>query len=1174
MKILKTNGIFLFKKKKLKLLLIMKFIIILNIICFSLIASSGFSQKAKLEFDLGNQTLKEFLLNVEEKSDYRFFYNEEYINLDKEINVTSKNNTIEEALDEIFENEKISFRILEDNLIVITPKEYLEAIKITGTITSSEDGSTLPGVNILEVGTSNGAITDMEGNYSITVQEAGALLRFSFVGYISQEVLIKDQTIINISLDPAVEALDEVVVVGYGVQKKSDLTGVVSSIKAEDIQKLAVSSIDNAIQGKASGVYVLGNSGQPGEGAKIYVRGQGSINNTDPIWIIDGVKSSAGVNFNMNDVESIEILKDASSAAIYGVEAANGVILVTTKRGKKGEPIISFSSYHGMNSPTNLPKLLGTEDFAYVKNTARDAEELERIPRIADENNLPETSTDWFDEIFNPAPMHNYDLSVSSGTERMNFFISGNYYSETGTMINTDYERYSVRANSDFKIKKKIKIGETIYLNKGESTGFFNPEDPYRRNNLDDLVRAIPTMPVYDATNKYGGYGYADPVLDSYLGRNPYANIDLNDFKTNNYSFKGNAYIDLEIIKDLHIKATGGSDMNFSYNNLYRAPFYFSSSMFDSTAEIRQSLKILNEFSGNIIMNYSKTIGSNEFALMIGVEARKTDYDFFYARGQEFAGGMQILDAGKQVNKDNGGNKTLERVQSQFSRFNYSYEGKYLLTVNVRRDGSSKFGEQSKWGVFPSFSTGWNIHKEGFMEGFKFISNLKLRGGWGKLGSDRIPSFLSSEVYMTYPLYYVTGDPSILAEGAAIAKFPNKGVKWEEINQYDFGLDLALFEGKLQATIDYYEKKTKDMLIPVKLPPSAGFHYGYDAGDESDLAKDPSLNLGEIMNRGIELSLEYKKKIEDFNFSIGGNIAYNKNEVLKLNKNQIIDAGYMTLLGSAKVCRIEAGYPVAYFYGYEIEKIFQTQEEVDAANQNAREMAYQEELRNDPNTTATIDDFDRVNYYGSWTGPGDYKWKDIAGKDADGNIIQVPDGRITDADKTMIGNPWPKWIFGINLNTSWKAFDLSLFGQGVLDRDVCNGFRFLLENAAGDGNYGEAILDSWTPDNTDTDVSRITLSDPNKNASNVSTRYIEDASYFKLKNIQLGFTLPKKYTMNLGLSNLRIYVSGQNLLTITNYSGMDPEFSVNEETDNLIKGIDRGYYPHSKSVIVGFQIDF
>ncbi len=1157
-----------------KTIMVMKITFIFLVLCLFNVSASIFSQ----DIDFSNlekpTTINDLLREIENQSDFHFFYHDDIVDVNQEVNLEYNNAKMKTILDDIFNKSDATYKIMENNLIIITSKDNLQKdIDITGTVIS-DDGVPLPGVNIIIKDTTLGAVTNIEGKYSLTIPSGFDIIQFSYVGYITQDVIVGGKNVIDIVLKHDIENLEQVVVIGYGTQKKSDLTGVVSSIKAEDIQKLAVSSIDNAIQGKASGVYVLGNSGMPGDGAKIYVRGQGSINNTDPIWIIDGVKSSTGVNFNMNDVESIEILKDASSAAIYGVEAANGVILVTTKRGKKGEPIISFSTYHGINSPTNLPKLLGTEDFAAVKNKVRDEESLDRIPRIADPNNLPSVSTDWFDEIFNPASMHNYDLSVSGGTERMTFFISGNYYSEAGTMVNTDYNRYSLRANSDFKVKKSIKIGETLFLSKGESSGFFNPEDPYRRNNLDDIVRAIPTMPVYDPSNKYGGYGYADPVLDNYLGRNPYANITLNDFKTNNYAFKGNVYIDWELIKDLHLKVAGGSDMNFIYNNLYRAPFYFSSSMFDSTAEVRQSLKMLNEFTGNIILNYNKSIGSNEFSLMFGVEARKTDYDFFYSRGQDFTGGLRVLDAGKQVNKDNGGNKSLERVKSQFSRINYSYKGKYLLTVNIRRDGSSKFGELSRWGIFPSFSTGWNIHKESFMKNVAFISSLKLRGGWGKLGSDRIPSFLSNEVYMTYPLYYITSDPEELAEGAAIAKFPNKGVKWEEIYQYDLGIDIGLFEGTVQATIDYYEKKTKDMLIPVKLPPSAGFHYGYDAGDETDIARDPTLNLGQIKNQGIEISLEYKKRIENFNFNLGGNIAYNKNEVLQLNKNQIIDAGYMTLLGSSKVCRVEAGYPVAYFYGYEIEKIFQTQDEVDAANQNAQEMAFQKELNNNPNTTKTIDDFDNVYYFNNRTAPGDYMWKDIASKDEEGNIIPVPDGRISDADKTMIGNPWPKWIYGINLNTSWKAIDISLFGQGVLGRDICNGFRFLLENAAGDGNYGEAILNSWTPDNTNTNISRQTLSDPNKNASNVSTRYIEDGSYFRIKNIQVGYTLPHQISTKIDIAKLRVYISGQNLLTFTNYSGMDPEFSVNEESDNLMKGIDRGYYPHSKTYLIGLQIDF
>jgi len=1056
------------------------------------------------------------------------------------------------------------------NLYGFEPAE----LTVSGTITDARSGASLPGVYVVIKGTTVGTTSDVDGKYVLKVSNGNSELVFSFVGYQSKTVAVNNRSTIDVALTEDVRGIEDVVVVGYGVQKKSDLTGVISSIKAADIQKMAVSSVDQALQGKASGVYVTRKSGAPGDGAKIFVRGQGSINNTDPIWVIDGVKSSSGANFNMNNIESIEILKDASAAAIYGVEAANGVILVTTKRGTKGEPKVAVNAYYGQNSPVNMPDMLNTQEFAKIKNQARDDAGKSRIPRIADMDNLPSTSTDWFDEIFSPAPSKNIDLSVSGGTDKMNFYVSGNYYDETGTMVNTGYKRITLTANSDFIINKSLKIGESMTFTTSDNKSFYNPEDPYKKNNLLDFVRAIPTMPAYDATNEYGGFGYADPVVDEYQGENPFAAIMQNEFNSKNHEIKANAYLDWEIVKDLHFRTTVGGNFNLTKNDLYRAPYFYGTHLFDPAAEIRNSFRENYELLANAVLTYTKSFGEHNITAMAGAESQKTDWTYFWARGKDFAGGLTVLDAGKQDNRDNGGNEGLDRVLSQFGRFNYSYAGKYLFTANIRRDGSSKFGALSRWGVFPSFSAGWNVHKESFLASVDQISYLKVTLGYGKLGSDRIPSFLGNEVYMTSPLYYVVGNPETLVEGAAIARFPNKQAKWEEIAQFDAGFNLGLFDNKLEFTSNYYLKKTSDMLIAVSLPPSAGFTYGYDGGDESDLSSDPSINIGEIKNQGIEFAVTHRNKIGDFSYTVSGNLSYNENQVIQLNENQVIASGDMTLLGSSKVSRIEAGYPIAYYYGYQDEGIFQSQDELNALNSAAAQKAYDAELANNPNTTKTIKDFASVYYQYKGTAPGDYRWKDIAGRDANKEIVNTPDGRITDADKAMIGNPWPKWIYGVNVSMNWKDFDFSFFGQGVQGRDVYNSFRYYLENVAGDGNYGTSILNAWTPDNTNTNVPRVTLSDPNKNAATVSTRYIEDGSYFRIKNIQLGYTLPSKVAGKMNVSKFRVYLTGQNLLTFTNYSGIDPEFSVGEEKDNTSVGIDRGYYPQNKTYLVGVQIEF
>ncbi|WP_051049878.1 SusC/RagA family TonB-linked outer membrane protein [Nafulsella turpanensis] len=1015
----------------------------------------------------------------------------------------------------------------------ITPVEEASPtfiVAVSGQVIDAETEEPLPGATVMIKGSGTGTVTDVNGEFKLEVPADSAVLVVSFIGYHSQEIEVNGRTEIKVALAPDVEQLEEVVVVGYGVQKRSNITGAVSSISAEELEKKTLTRLDQALQGESAGVFVSQNGGAPGASPTIHIRGVGSISDTEPLWIVDGIRMAPGNHFDIDDVASIEVLKDAAASAIYGAKAAHGVILVTTKRGAGDGTRVSFKSTVGKKSPLNLPTLLGSADFVKYKKESR---------LNAGQNPDPswdnwEHDTDWIDAYYaGSGILQSYDLSVARGEEKFNFYFSLGYDDEVGILIDNTYKRISGRINSDIQLTDWLKIGESILLSKvGE-----NPIDNFNENTSGGIpYRSIPIMPIYDETNPYGGWGRA-PVY--FQGPNPVAS-HYQQHDTRSYNrLDGNVYVEATPFDGLQLRATLG------YNYLaFLGEKFHEAFDYGAFANPINSLTYSNAhdqtITGNAVATYSESIGLHNFSLMGGYEASRFESKHFNLTGTDFP-----LDVAWSMNLATGTFNTTDRhnvyesrILSQFGRLSYNYNEKYLLEANVRRDASApKFGPANIWGVFPSFSAGWRISGEEFFRNVPYITTLKLRASTGILGSDNIGDYIYLKTYTSQFSSYtfdVNGQNKV--PGFYISKFPNEEVKWEEVNMHNIAMDLTAFENKLSFSIDYYIKDTKDLLYGVPIPPSVGLstmNFG---------PVNPALNIGTMRNTGVDIALGYRTHFDKLTLNLSGNTSFMKNEMKFLSENQAITGGGAGgLMGG--MTRTEAGMPISSFYGFVVQQMLHTESDVYAINSWASDGTYQE----------------------AGTGPGDFMYKDISGPEG------VPDGQITaEHDRVFIGNPWPKMTYALNVGAVYNnIIDISLQFQGVQGVDVFNANKAYAQNFFGDNNTTTEIYNAWTPENH-TNQPRNIANDPNGNFSRPSDYFVEDGSYLKLRNAQLGFNLPDEMLDRWGMSGLRIFVNANNVLTFTKYSGLDPEVA----GSNISRGVDYGLYPQVRTISGGLEVNF
>ena len=1024
--------------------------------------------------------------------------------------------------------------------LLLTSSSAWAQREVTGTILG-EDNQGLPGVNVLVKETSVGTVTDVEGNYRLSVPNGAEILVFSSVGYQTQEVPINNRSTVDLTLSPDVTSLTEVVVVGYGTQEKKDLTSAISTISSKEVERMPVANWNTALQGVSPGVEIQNNQGRPGANSTIRIRGVGSIGNTDPLVVVDGVPVGSDAVVP-TDVESVQVLKDAAAAAIYGSRGANGVVLITTKSGQTGAPKVAIDSYVGLEEPWKQLDLINAQQWAQLiteNNTNVGGVVPERAQQIL--NNDPAydgTNTDWQDALFQRGLMQQHNLSVSGGSDAGNYYISAGYFDQQGIIIKTPYKRYNVRVNSDWT-NGRFRFGENIAFryenNRNEANGG-------GRSLIEATLKETGPVPIYDETN-LGGFGGPD-AIDGHDANNPIGLAHRINDQNFDRQFTGSVWGEYEFIEGLSYK------LNFGFNSADNSSERWELETDLGPKSLTQTtLREQHRWNTGLILentlNYQKQIGDHNFTVLAGLTAERYNSRFIEAQGVGIQGEelhvLSLLEDQFQI----AGNDRENRLYSLLGRVTYSYLDRYLLTANVRRDGSSRFGEDFRYGIFPSVSLGWRLSEESFMDFWQGLDNLKIRASYGTLGNQNIGDYRYSDYIKIGANYLWNGERYI---GAVPRRFGNPDIKWETVEQFDVGADLDLFSGAFSLTADYYVKTTEDMLVDVPLPASSGS------------LEEVTRNSGSVRNRGFEFMASYRKNVGAFSFDVSANLATIDNEVLSLAEEGTSITRGSVEFGSAT--RTEAGHPIGSFYGLRTDGIFRSYDEIrNHADQGVS--PFDEE----GNLLPELDEDGEV-LLAKRTAPGDIRFVDLNG-----------DGVINADDRDFIGSPIPDLLYGFTFNAAWKGFDASIFFQGSEGNDVYAELVAWTEGMHNNFNGSTVVLDRWTPENTNTNVPRPVRNDPNGNITQISDRYVRDGSYLRLKNVVLGYTLPTSLLEPIGISNVRVYLTGRNLLTFTDYPFYDPEIGsgaigTGSDNENTARGIDNGYYPQARTYIVGLQVAF
>ena len=1025
-------------------------------------------------------------------------------------------------------NYKVFRMVLMLTLVLCTSMAYAQDRTISGKITDGSDGSGLPGVNILAKGTAAGTVTDVEGNYSLSVPESAETLVISSVGYLSEEIDIAGKSVIDLALFADVKTLDELVVVGYGTQKKATVTTAISSVSSEDLTKTAVSTLEQALQGRAPGVTVTNNSGAPGAKPSIRIRGLGNLRDNEPLYVIDGMVSGIG-NLNPQDIESIEILKDASAAAIYGSRASNGVVLVTTKQGKAGKTKITFDTYVGTQSAWKKLDLLNTKEYVAVNTELQEAAGLPVPARFS--QNLAD-STDWQDEIFRTGTIQEHNIAVSGGAaDKSAYRVSFGYHKNEGILLGSSLERFNLGLNTSFNIGK-FTFGQTMNLSRRIVD---NETYDGARSALEHAIKSAPYIAVYNPDNLGGfdGPGFEDEQD----ARNAVAQATLLGSKSKGTSILGTAFANLEIIDGLNARFLFGLD--YGIGNTYRYTPIYQAGPRDGTTEASVGENNNTYYSPltNFQLSYDKEIGDHNISITGIVEQQQQFFKNYAINVSKSSNDIpEVFGAGVIAEKtSSGGSKATTAIISYIGRVRYNYQGKYMVSASMRRDGASQFGPDNKWGNFPAFSVGWNIGDESFLADNGTISFLKLRAGWGKTGNNNIGAYETGATVAS-DFNYTFNDGSL--PGLAIQKISNPALKWETTTTTNVGLDVGLLNDRLSLSLDYFDKTTNDLLVQGNIPPSIGFDF------------PPTINDGKIKNSGFEIAATYRQAEGDFQYSIGANAAFINNEVLEL-KTPVLSGAFQ----GENVTRTAEGYSIGYFYGYQTDGLFESYDEIKShADQGNSPFA----------EDGTLLPADQLN---TKTAPGDIRFKDTDG-----------DGVITPDDRTEIGSSIPDFTYGVTFDASYKNFDFSLFLQGVSGNEIYNGNIYHTQGFIRVFNFGKEALDRWTPSHTNTSIPRAIAGDPNNNLR-ASDRFIENGAFMRLRNLSVGYTLSDDM-LGFGngfISKVRVYVAAQNLITITKYNGFDPEIgtSFGEANQSTIgNGIDKGQFPQARVFRAGLQVTF
>lgn len=1123
------NALFLYKKT----IRIMKTTILaLFLFIGSTLAMPIHSQKAQLNVSVVNTTTKSVLSNIEKQSNYLFIANEN-VNLSRKVTIRANNKSVSEILALLFDGTDVTYAIEGNNIMLMKkdfPKNNINksfvqqqrSRKITGSIVD-ETGMPIIGANVKVKGMTTGTITDIDGKFSLEVDNDATLI-ISYVGYNSMEVKAKDN--LKISLTENTQKIDEVVVIGYGSVKKSDLTGAVASVKTTELQQTPITSIDQGLVGRASGVQVTQTSGMPGAVASIRVRGSSSLQGgNEPLYVIDGFPVYSGTGFgntggktqmsglatvNPSDIESIEILKDAAATAIYGARAANGVVLITTKSGKKGRDLISFESSIGVSSVTKKIDLMDAQEYAKLVNEAYTNDGLSPY---YDTNKMSEIAkvgkgTDWQDELFRNGISQNYQLSLSGGDEKTVYAISGNYLNQKGILINSNFNRYSLRVNLDRTMYKNFTVGS--HLSASHTINDAVPTDAGGENGvITGALQMNPILPIYE-NESLGTYTQVN--IPGTLEPNPIATAKEQKFNSATSRLLGDIYLQWEFIKDLKLKVSLGTDVMYHKSNQYTPnTIYQSGGVSMASVGVNRSINWLNE---NTLTWNKKISDAHVFNVLMGYTIQRNNMEYVSASSSDFVNNVMKynnLDAGSVYNQP-ASDATQWSLKSYLGRVNYTLKDKYLFSLNSRIDGSSRFGANNKYGFFPSASVGWRLSEEKFMESIKHVvSNLKIRTSYGYTGNTEIGVYESLATLGTSS--YIIGNK--LVTGFFPNKIPNPDLKWERTGQFDLGLDLGFYNNRLRITADYYKKKTTDLLYNVAVPAASGY---------LSMLK----NIGSVENHGYELSIESDNFTNQFTWTTAFNISFNRNKVLELggeSYKEMDEADGHLKTGSIR--RLIVGKPIGVFYGYRFDGIFQNEEEC-------------KQLKTSP----------------SPIGVGLRRYKDLNG-----------DGKIDASnDREILGDSNPKFYGGLTNTFSYKGFELNAFLQFSYGGKIFNYNALVLETPTGGQNAYAALVNRWTPENHSNiypkaSTNRVVL---------VSDRFVEDGSFLKFKTLSLSYSFPNQRIKYI--QGLRLYITVQNLLTWTNYRGYDPEVSY-RGASTLEAGEDFGGYPQSKTIQFGVKFD-
>lgn len=1015
---------------------------------------------------------------------------------------------------------------------------FAQSTQITGRV-QEESGIPLPGANLVIKGTQRATVTDFDGNFSIQASPGETLL-VSYIGYHTLEVTVGTDTTLEIQLTSDTQALDEVVVVGYGIQKKSVVTGAISSIKGEDLEDLPITRVEQSLQGRTSGITIAANSGQPGSSSTVRVRGITTFGNNNPLWVVDGVVVDAGgIGYlNQSDIKSIEVLKDAASQAIYGARAAAGVILVTTKTGKSGKLTVNYNGYTGISSPAKKLDLLNARQYATLINEANiNGGGSDIFPQ-------PQSlgmGTDWQEVIFNnSAQRTGQEISLSGGNDVSTFYASFGFLEQEGIVLSdiSKYKRNSIRLNSTHKISNVISFGQTAGYSREKNVGIGNTNSEFG-GPLSSAINLDPTTPLIETNpDKLNAVPYTNPSIirapngmpygvSSMVGQEMSNPLAYQQTRLGNYgwsdNFVANAYVELEPLEGLKFRSTLGGKLSYWGGESFTPVYYLNSS--NSTSQNNISRNTHKGFGWNIenTLSYDKTIDKHHFNILLGQGTyvdninsgeTVTYFDIPTNNYKEASFNYSIpkdqIDASAYTNPDH-------RVTSLFSRLNYNFDEKYIFTGIIRRDGSSRFGANNKFGVFPSFSMGWVLTKEDFWKESQVINVFKLRGGYGVTGSDAIGDFRYLSTIGDGRNYSIGTAGSVTIGNSPNAP-SNPDLKWEETTQTNIGFEARLLQN-FSLVFDLYNKTTKGILQDVRIPGYVG------------ATGNPVGNVADMENKGIDIELGYNKTFGEFSLSANANLSYLENEVIYLGNDIDYLSGGQTIQSSTyPITRTAVGQPFNSFYGFVTDGIFQNDQAI-ANYTNAEGNLVQ------PNAV-----------------PGDFKWKDLNG-----------DGSITEEDRDFIGSSIPKYTYGFTINMNYKNFDMMVFAQGASGNKIFQGLRRLdIQNA----NYQSTAMNRWVGEGSSNSFPRLTTNDTNKNFSNPSDFYLEDGDYLRIKTIQLGYSLPDDIISKMGLQRLRLYITGENLFTFTGYTGYDPEIG------GGVFGIDRGFYPQAATGMLGINLQF